>query len=487
MTNLVQMRLFLTICIFSSFFCALCAQQVIQSEELNIRSHVAFHLLGKIDDVILLYQDKGYEKDIVAFDQNMVKLSTRTPYFEKKRVNVLDLSSQADTSFHIIYSYKEKSTEYIRINSYNKSVELIDSTAIAINEAFQYFAPFQTEFSEDGSKVSIYKVYNNQEFRLIIYDIHAKKTLVDDTYNIAAAFLEEDLNQVMLSNSGEFWLVLQHFNQRGKKEKHHMQILRVKPENPDEIDKFLVPLQDIVTSDVFLSYNDEQKRFGLFGLYSEKDYYKSDGFFVLNAPLSNVGDTEIQFYSFTDNTINDLYGKDAKDKKTIDNFVIADVVWRADGGALLIMEMSYDFYRRPNYIAPSYQTSDPFRSRAWTNHLNEDMLLYSISPQSKPEWTKVIYKRQKSQDDQGIYSSFFTFKTPSRLRLIFNDEIKTSNTVSEYIFDSTGRVKRNSLLNTEYQNLKLRIKDALQISSTELIVPSQRSGFLSLVKIDYSI
>tara|TARA_B100000497_G_C7692543_1_gene421567 strand:+ start:1763 stop:3208 length:1446 start_codon:yes stop_codon:yes gene_type:complete len=481
------MRAILTICLMSFFYFFLPAQQVIQSEELNIRSHVAFHLLGKIDDVILLYQDKGYEKDIVAFDQNMVRLSTRTPYFEKKRVNVLDLSSHTDSSFHIIYSYKEKSTEYLKINSYNKSVELIDSASIAINEAFQYFSPFQTEFSEDGSKVSIYKVYNNQEFRLVVYDIHRKETIVDETYNIAAGFLEDDLNQVILSNSGEFWMVLQHFNQKGKKEKHHMQILRVKPESSAELDKFLVPLQGIVTSDVFLSYNDEQERMGLFGLYSEKDHYKADGFFVLNTTLERVSDTDIQFYSFTDNTINDLYGKDAKDKTTIDNFVIADIIWRADGGALLIMEMSYDFYRRPNYVAPSYQTSDPFRSRAWTNHLNEDMLLYSISPDSKPEWTKVIYKRQKSQDDQGIYSSFFTFKTPSRLRLIFNDEIKTSNTVSEYIFDSTGRVKRNSLLNTEYQNLKLRIKDALQISSTELLVPSQRSGFLSLVKIDYSI
>lgn len=481
------MRKLLTVYFLLGMYFLLPAQQVIQSEELNIRSHVAFHLLGKIDDVILLYQDKGYEKEIVTFDQNMVKLSSRKPYFEKRRVNVLDLSSTSDTSFHIIYSYKRKSEEVIRINRYNKSVELQDSVTIATNEAFQYYSPFITEFSKDGSKVAIYKIYNNQEFRLIVFDIDKMETLTDETYNVAAAFLEEDLNQTILSNSGEFWLVLQHFNARNKKEKHHVQILRMEPSVPQELEKFLVPLQNIVTSDVYLSYNDEENRIGLFGLYSEKDYYKSDGFFVLNEKLENIGNTDIKFFSFTENTINDLYGKDAKNKTTIDNFVIADVVWRADGGALLIMEMSYDFYRRPNYVGAPIDGSDPFRTRAWTNHLNEDMLLYSISPNSTPEWTKVIYKRQKSQDDQGIYSSFFTFKTPSRLRLIFNDEIKSNNTVSEYIFDSTGRVKRNSLFNTEYQNLKLRIKDALQISSTELLVPSQRSGYLSLVKIDYGI
>ncbi|MEE9374607.1 MAG: hypothetical protein V3V00_16240 [Saprospiraceae bacterium] len=479
------MRIFTTVSFIIIFCFSALGQQVIQSEELNIRSHVAFHLIGKVDDVILLYQDKGYEKDIIIFDANMVKLSTRTPFFERKKVKVLDLSSKSDTIFHILYTYKEKSTELIKINSYNKSVELVDSVTVATNKAFQYFAPFMTKFSEDGSKVAIYKIYNNQEIRLIVYDFLSKKTLVDETYNISAAFLERDLNQVILSNTGEFWLVLQHFNSRNKKEKHHIQILRMQPHSPEELGKFLVPLQDIVTSDVFLSYNDDLDRMGLYGLFSEKDHYKSEGFFVLNEKLENVPNTDIKFFSFTESTFNDLYGKDAKDKKTIDNFIIADVIWRADGGALLVMEMSYDFYRRPNYVGSPYDGSDPFRTRAWTNHLNEDMLLFSISPTSIPEWTKVIYKRQKSQDDQGIYSSFFTFKTPSRIRFMFNDEIKSNNTVSEYIFDSAGRVKRNSLLNTEYQNLKLRIKDALQISSTEVLVPSQRNGFLSLVKIDY--
>ena len=472
--------------IFILFTCSLYSQRVIQSEEINIRSHISFHIIGKIDDVILLYQDKGYEKEIVAYDNNLVKLSSRTPYFDKNRIDVLDLSSRSDTAFHILYSYKEKSKEYIKINSYNKSVELIDSIIITSTEAFHYYAPYFTIFSEDGNKVAIYKVYNNQEFRLVLYDIANKKTLSDEIYKVKTAFLEHDLLQVMLTNSAEFWLLLEHFNTKGKKENHHVQLLRVQP-NDNSVDKFLIPLKNIVTSDILLSYDDISKRIGLFGLYSEKSHLESEGFFVLNETANTLINSNIKFFTFEQNILNDLYGKDAKNKETVDNFVIADAIWRADGGLLLILEMSYDFYRRPNYTGTPYQSNDAFRARTWTNHLNEDMLLYSVAPDGIPEWSKVIYKRQKSQDDQGIYSSFFTFKTPSRIRLIFNDEIKSNNTVSEYIFDSKGRLKRNSLLNTEYQNLRLRIKDALQISSTELVVPSQRSGYLSLVKIDYGL
>jgi len=46
--------------------------------------------------------------------------------------------------------------------------------------------------------------------------------------------------------------------------------------------------------------------------------------------------------------------------------------------------------------------------------------------------------------------------------------------------------KRNSLLSTEYQNLRLIFQYAIQINNSSLIVPSQRNSALSLVKVDYS-
>jgi len=85
-----------------------------------------------------------------------------------------------------------------------------------------------------------------------------------------------------------------------------------------------------------------------------------------------------------------------------------------------------------------------------------------------------------------VYSSFFIFKTPSRIRLLYNDEIKNSNTVSEYLIDPMGNFERRSVLSTEYQNLKLRFKDAIQTGTSSLIIPSEKSSKINLVRIDYS-
>lgn len=98
-------------------------------------------------------------------------------------------------------------------------------------------------------------------------------------------------------------------------------------------------------------------------------------------------------------------------------------------------------------------------------------------------WEKVFHKRQYSQDDQGLFSSFFIFHTNSVLRIIFNDAISSEGTVSEYILKPGGEFIRKSILNTSYKNLNLRFKDAMELDAQSLLVPSENNGKLNLVKI----
>jgi len=155
----------------------------------------------------------------------------------------------------------------------------------------------------------------------------------------------------------------------------------------------------------------------------------------------------------------------------MENFLISDVIWKNDGTPILVMEVSYDAYRRPggvfSYTSETSRRGQATNTGSWSDHYRDDLLLISL-------------------DREGAFSSFYPFLTPSRLRIIYNDEIKTNSTVSEYILDGSGNYKRSSVLSTEYQELRLRFLDAEQISSTELLVPSQNSFNVNLVKIDFS-
>jgi len=111
------------------------------------------------------------------------------------------------------------------------------------------------------------------------------------------------------------------------------------------------------------------------------------------------------------------------------------------------------------------------------------MILFAVHPDGTEHWKEVLRKRQYSQDDDAIYSSFFLFKTPGELKFLFNDEIKQENTVGGYVVTGDGHVERRTVFNTDYQRLKLRFKDGMQLAYNECIVPSERNGRLSLVRI----
>jgi len=163
------------------------------------------------------------------------------------------------------------------------------------------------------------------------------------------------------------------------------------------------------------------------------------------------------------------------------------LVFRNDGGVLLISEIKREFSRRNPYNTTSYPRDNynPYTRRGWVDFYNDDIVITNINPDKEMDWYKVLYKKQFSQDDDGVFSSFFVMKTPSRMRFIYNDEIKRNNTVSEYLMDPAGKIARNSLLSTMGQEMKLRFQDAIQISSNSIIIPSEKNYDLNLVKITY--
>jgi hypothetical protein len=125
------------------------------------------------------------------------------------------------------------------------------------------------------------------------------------------------------------------------------------------------------------------------------------------------------------------------------------------------------------------------RGGSWVDFVYEDILLVSIHPEGDFHWNKIINKRQFSQDDNGLFSSFFVFSTPSMIRIMFNDEIKVNNTASSYEIFGDGKVNRTSILSTQYQQLQLRFLEAYQYSATEMVVPSEYKGSLKLVQIQF--
>jgi hypothetical protein len=68
---------------------------------------------------------------------------------------------------------------------------------------------------------------------------------------------------------------------------------------------------------------------------------------------------------------------------------------------------------------------------------------------------------------------------------LYNDEIKQENVVNEYIVSGIGKPDRKNIMNTAGAELMLVMRNALQISADEVIIPSERRRQLKLVKLTY--
>ncbi|MEO1626850.1 MAG: hypothetical protein AAFV25_16980, partial [Bacteroidota bacterium] len=218
------------------------------------------------------------------------------------------------------------------------------------------------------------------------------------------------------------------------------------------------------------------------GLYSKKNKGRASGYFFLRVDPDNPKAHLLKSEPFDPEFISNFLGKDSEKKKGITDLSIVELILRRDGGMLIAAERKREYERR---MASTGRYTREDYSPYIVDYYYDDICLISVHPDGETHWKTVLHKKQYSQDDDASFSSFFLLKTPRNLRFLFNDEIKDNSTVSEYVVNGRGYADRNSVMSTEFQNIRLRFRDALQVASNELIVPSERRNRLRLVRVRY--
>ncbi|MEM9529229.1 MAG: hypothetical protein AAGA31_21645, partial [Bacteroidota bacterium] len=214
-------------------------------------------------------------------------------------------------------------------------------------------------------------------------------------------------------------------------------------------------------------------------------FTRADGYFWIKVDPNNPGITSPDFNPFPLTLIRNIEGKKYNKKNPgIDELSVRDLVLRRDGGALIITERNRQLERRSN--ASRTQVLNNYGIRPLVDYHYDELIVFSVHPDGKPHWSNILHKKQYSQDDGGVYSSFLLMENPSSLRFLFNDEIRFENTVSEYVVNGRGEFDRNSLFNTRDLELRLRFRDGIQVAANEVVLPSEHRNKLRLVKMTYS-
>lgn len=475
-------KIFFILSLFS-FILSLQAQEVLVSSDISIRNNLAYDIIGEIDDRIVLFRDGGNEYFMETFDNEMGMVLSTSIVFEKPKVDIYNIVG-LDTTFQILYGFYDQDSIHIMSRRYDPRAILIDSTTLFSIEK-KLFKRFKFVHSEDKSKTLLFAKSRKDDLDLHWIDNKRNRLIDSQNHKIINLNLNEDFRFMDLTNDGRAITYFDTENFQFAKEDHYGHLFVFTP-NDSEAKYFPLYYDSKIAVDFKMEFNNANNHFVLAGLYSTVSNNAAEGYFLMNKNIDQIQTKDtFSFTKFPTGFIGEVIGVKKRRIDLLNDFVVKDIALRADGGVLLFFESYKEFARRSTYRSYSRRDDSLYGDRGWVDYYNEDIIVVSTHPKGNEHWKKVLHKKQFSQDDEAIFSSFYIFKTPSRLRLIYNDDITKNSTISEYLVDPIGDYERRSLLNTEYENLKLRFNDSIQLSSNSMIVPSQQSYTLNLVKITY--
>ncbi len=462
------------------------AQTFNVSDEVDINRADMYGVVGKINDRVIFFSVEDGYATFRSFDEKMHHLSEKRIELEKRySAKVFDVLA-GKNDFCLIYQYKKKGRDFIKIEKYDGTIRLLDSaTVTSFGTGFMSETPPAMSHSEDRRVVLFYHVNGKEEMEAATVSLDSLRVIQAHHFSVHSIDMSENFKEALVNNKGDMSFTWEQNNRTGVLDKHTISATEFL--SGGGVMQYSLPLKDFITNDVKFVYDNLHNRIVACGLISKKGAFKTQGYFT--ASLNEAPNGKIGYHLFDDVFMSSVKGRKVSNNKGIDDVKIQDIALRKDGGILLFVEqvetrsrsMNNYTYAGATYAPNSY--THPLMQQ--TDYYYDNIFIFSTHPDCEQHWRTVLYKKQFSQNDEGAFCSFFMMKSPSALRLIFNDEVQKNTTVSEYVLNGAGQYERHTLLNTDGQNLSLRFHDAVQTGSNELIIPSEDRHRIRLLKATY--
>lgn len=461
------------------------AQVLTVSDELTMRSDTRYDLVGKLGGQVLLLQDRDTKHLLTAFDRNMRQSWEKELELRGRNIRMLtSVARQDGTGFHLLYLFRKSGRNFLQLDEYNPAGNLKDSVTLIDFGVFNTNPEDDIYRSEDETKLLLLVSEQQSKARCIGIDLEKMNLLYDHEFEPEKFFFGDDFMQAEISNKGDTYFIIERDNFRSKRKDHQYEILTLNTER--QFSSFEVPMGDSLTFDIYFRYDNRNDRLCAGGLYTTKVFTQADGYFWINIDPAKGTVTNPDFTPFPLSLVKNVEGKKYNKKSPgIDELSVRDLVLRQDGGGLIITERNRQLERRSN--ASRTQVINNYGIRPLVDFHYDELVVFSVHPDGDAHWTNILHKKQYSQDDGGVYSSYFLMENPRTLRFLFNDEIRFENTVSEYVVNGRGEFDRNSLFHTRDLNLRLRFRDGVQVAANEMVLPSEHRNRLRLVTVTYEV
>ena len=456
------------------------AQRVVVSQEITIADGDRYEVFAGAGEQVVVYRDRGSAVELAAYNDRMEQAWSRELTLDKGRPSPIGaLVSRGEVV--VFYTYRRDRGLYLKMHRYSDAGNLTDS--LTVTELTDEF--LSPDFSLHADPAGQYAVFTRQidgtTWVLLGVEVATGRVLCRErvAFEFGSGPADSGIHGPYVDARGSTYFWAQRNNRRSRLDEHDLLVARVAITG--EAATARVSLPETLVFDLELAVDEANARVVLGGYYAD-DPDMAAGVMLIRLDYALAGEPEVALSPFPASVVTSV---DPKDRRAtgVENLDALDLVFRADGGVLVIGE------QRRMTLRTVGGRGGYFGATMKTDYLYEDIVLSVVgappTSQAPGDWHEVLPKKQFSQDDGAAFSGYFIAWTPRQLRLIYNDEVRSGGTVSEYTLDGTGGIERHSIMNTEYQDLWLRHEAAVQVSGTDLVIPSERRNRLRLVRLSY--
>jgi hypothetical protein len=468
----------------SSLIVAICllvlsihSQTVSISPDINIKNDFSYFVLVHPNGTTSLLRDKSFKLSYQTLYPDFEWSNEKSIELPGKKWRIIEAYENGN-DIGIFFISKPDNEYTINYSIYNSQGVLLSEKELYSGVSLSHNEEVKLQASEDKNWINMVFHDGNNEKHVLLYN--RKQDSVYYTVNLDKLLTDENImvREFELSNAGDLYLLGRYNDPNLGKKKQQLYIGKIDRSGNNSATQ-LITFENIAFTNGYARYNNQSNNIIIGGLYSEKLHGVAKGYAVnyLDKDLKLLFSSHIPF---TQELLDEWNGKNKKSVLASSELSTRSIAHTNNGGCLVFYENTKELSRRPYFSSADPTGAYPSR---WFDYYFDDIIVAAFDKDGKLIWDRVLHKRQYSQDDEGLFSSFFVFHTSALLGIIFNDAISSEGTVSEYLLKPNGDHIRKSILNTSYKNLNLRFQDARELDAQTVLVPSENNGKLNLVKI----
>jgi hypothetical protein len=212
--------------------------------------------------------------------------------------------------------------------------------------------------------------------------------------------------------------------------------------------------------------------------------------------------------TFSDDLRRSAKGPDANLRLAFNDYFIKNMIIKRDGGYIMVAESMYttsrggafnrwdylswnnpwaspmDYY----YYSPYYNSwGSPWNrwgNNQATRYHAENIMILSFDKDGNMEWNNVIPKSQFDDESEGLVSHQ-VMNTGGELHFLFNLYERRTLLLNDQSIAPDGQITRRPTLKGLDTKIEFMPRYGKQISARSIIIPCQRSNYLTFAKVDF--